>query len=136
MNAWELIIQQPLINCLIVIASVFGGNFGVSIIVLTIVINLAMLPLTLSQIRSSKKMMDLQPKLAELQKMIIKCLNQLIQQMCGKVHIDANHIYEMCVVGNTAMNHIFLKLAIRQLGQAPYKAHSLEAHDIPAAKLG
>jgi len=80
LNAWELIIQQPLINCLIVIASVFAGNFGVSIIALTIVINLAMLPLTLSQIRSSKKMMDLQPKLAELQKKHAKDKQKLAQE--------------------------------------------------------
>jgi YidC/Oxa1 family membrane protein insertase len=80
LNPWELIIQQPLINCLIVIASVFGGNFGVSIIVLTIVINLALLPLTLSQIRSSKKMMDLQPRLAELQKKYAKDKQKLAQE--------------------------------------------------------
>ena len=80
MNAWELIIQQPLINCLIVIASFFWGNFGVSIIVLTIVINIAMIPLTLSQIRSSKKMMDLQPRLAELQKKHAKDKQKLAQE--------------------------------------------------------
>jgi YidC/Oxa1 family membrane protein insertase len=79
-NAWELIIQQPLINVLIVIASVFWGNFGLSIIALTIFINLAMLPLTLSQIRSSKKMMDLQPKLTELQKKYAKDKQKLAQE--------------------------------------------------------
>ena len=68
MNVWELIIQQPLTNVLIVVAHVFGDNFGVAIIILTIIVNLAMLPLTLSQIRSSKRMQDLQPRLAELQK--------------------------------------------------------------------
>jgi YidC/Oxa1 family membrane protein insertase len=80
LNAWELIIQQPLINVLIVIAAFFGGNFGVAIIVLTIFINLAMLPLTLSQIRSSKKMMDLQPRLAELQKKHAKDKQKLAQE--------------------------------------------------------
>jgi YidC/Oxa1 family membrane protein insertase len=79
-NAWELIIQQPLINVLIVIASALWGNFGLSIIALTIFINLAMLPLTLSQIRSSKKMMDLQPKLTELQKKYAKDRQKLAQE--------------------------------------------------------
>lgn len=68
MNVWELIIQQPLTNILIVISHVFGNNFGIAIILLTLLVNLALLPLTLSQIRSSKKMQDLQPKLAEIQK--------------------------------------------------------------------
>ncbi len=80
MNVWELIIQQPLINVLIVIASFFGGNFGLAIITLTIFINLCMLPMTLSQIRSSKKMQDLQPKLAELQKKFAKDKQKLAQE--------------------------------------------------------
>jgi YidC/Oxa1 family membrane protein insertase len=80
LNIWELIIQQPLTNVLIVISHVFGGNFGVSIIILTIVVNLLLLPLTLSQIRTSKKMMELQPKLAELQKKYSKDRQKLSQE--------------------------------------------------------
>ena len=80
MNVWELIIQQPLTNVLIVISSAFGGNFGVAIMLLTILVNLALLPLTLSQIRSSKKMQDLQPKLAELQKKYGKDRQKLAQE--------------------------------------------------------
>lgn len=68
MDIWKDIIQEPLINVLIVMANYLGDNFGVAIIALTIIINLAMLPLTLNQIRSSKAMQDLQPKLSELQK--------------------------------------------------------------------
>ena len=80
MNVWELIIQQPLTNILIVISHVFGGNFGIAIILLTLLVNLALLPLTLSQIRSSKKMQDLQPKLAELQKKYGKDRQKLSQE--------------------------------------------------------
>ena len=74
-------------------------------------------------------------KLAELQKTIIDCVNDLTTKLCKKTSIDAKHIYEMCVVGNTTMNHIFLKLPVTQLGQAPYKAFSLDAHDLPAGEL-
>ncbi len=74
-------------------------------------------------------------KLAELQKTIIDCINDLTTKLCKKTSIDAKHIYEMCVVGNTTMNHIFLKLPVTQLGQAPYKAFSLDAHDLPAGEL-
>lgn len=80
MNVWELIIQQPLINVLIVIAHYMGGSFGVSIIILTIIVNLCMLPLTLSQIRSTKAMQALQPKLAELQKKYGKDRQKLAQE--------------------------------------------------------
>jgi YidC/Oxa1 family membrane protein insertase len=80
LNVWELIIQQPLTNVLIVVAHAFGNNFGVSIILLTLLVNLALLPLTLSQIRSSKRMQDLQPKLAEIQKKYGKDKQKLAQE--------------------------------------------------------
>ena len=80
MNVWELIIQQPLTNVLIVVAHFFGNNFGVAIVILTIVVNLLLLPLTLSQIKTTKKMQELQPKLAELQKKYAKDRQKLAQE--------------------------------------------------------
>jgi YidC/Oxa1 family membrane protein insertase len=80
LNAWELIIQQPVINVLIVMSAYLGGSYGAAIIALTIIVNLAMLPLTLSQIRSSKAMQDLQPKIAELQKKYGKDRQKLSQE--------------------------------------------------------
>jgi YidC/Oxa1 family membrane protein insertase len=79
LDIWKTIIQEPLINVLIVMAH-YTGNFGVAIILLTIIINLAMLPLTLSQIRSSKAMQDLQPRLAELQKKFGKDKQRLARE--------------------------------------------------------
>ena len=57
-----------------------GGSFGLAIVFLTVIINLAMLPLTMSQIKSTKKMQDLQPKLAELQKKYAKDKQKLGQE--------------------------------------------------------
>jgi len=74
-------------------------------------------------------------KLAELQKLIIDCINGLVVKLCKQATVNAKYIYEICVVGNTTMNHVFLKLPVEQLGQAPYKAFSLDAHDVPAKKL-
>lgn len=79
-DIWKDIIQEPLINVLIVIADFLGDNFGLAIIALTILINLAMLPLTLSQVRSSKAMQDLQPKMAELQKKYAKDKERLARE--------------------------------------------------------
>jgi uncharacterized 2Fe-2S/4Fe-4S cluster protein (DUF4445 family) len=75
-------------------------------------------------------------KLAQLHAAIIDSINQLIGRLCSQALIDANRIYEVCLVGNTTMNHIFLKLPVVQLGQAPYTAFSLDAHDVPADRLG
>ncbi len=75
-------------------------------------------------------------KLVELHKTIIDCINKLVEQLCGHSSVNPERIYEMCVVGNTTMNHIFLKLPVKQLGQAPYEAFSLDAYDRRADELG
>ena len=80
MNAWELIIQQPVINVLIVISQYLGGSFGLAIIALTIFVNVCMYPLTQKQIHSTKAMQDLQPKIAELQKKYAKDKQKLGQE--------------------------------------------------------
>lgn len=74
--------------------------------------------------------------LAQLQKTVVDCLNDLIAQLCSEAAVGPDDIYEICIVGNTTMNHIFLKHPIAQLGRAPYKAHCLEAHDMPPDSLG
>jgi uncharacterized 2Fe-2S/4Fe-4S cluster protein (DUF4445 family) len=78
---------------------------------------------------------DSDEKLTELHDAIIDCISDLISKLCEKTSVDTKQIYEVCVVGNTTMNHIFLKLPISTLGQAPYKAHSLDAHDVTPNNL-
>ena len=78
---------------------------------------------------------ETETKLAELHKIIIDCVNRLIARLCEQASVEQKDIYEMCVVGNTAMGHIFLKQPIKQLGQAPYNAYSLDAKDVPAKKM-
>ena len=75
-------------------------------------------------------------KLTELHKMIIDCINQLIAKLANQASAKTWQIYEMCVVGNTTMNHIFLKLPVTQLGRAPYHAFSLDAKNIAPKELG
>jgi YidC/Oxa1 family membrane protein insertase len=80
LNWWDLIIQQPVINVLIVMADSLGNSFGWAIIALTIIVNLCLLPLTLRQIQSTKAMQELQPRLAELQKKYAKDRQKLAQE--------------------------------------------------------
>ena len=77
---WNVVFLEPMINCLLVISNAFGGSFGLAIIALTIIINVAILPLTLRQLRSTKAMQSLQPKMQELQKKHAKDKQQLQQE--------------------------------------------------------
>jgi YidC/Oxa1 family membrane protein insertase len=68
MNPFDLFLVNPMTNILIVLARFFAGNFGIAIIVFTIVIRGATFPLTLRQIRASRAMSVIQPQLQEIQK--------------------------------------------------------------------
>ena len=76
---------------------------------------------------------ETEEKAAELHKTIVDCLNGLTEKLCRSLDSETDEIYEVCIVGNTTMNHVFLELPLEQLGRAPYEAFSLDAHDLPGA---
>jgi len=65
---WDLIILKPMINVVIGLSDILFSNLGLTIIALTLVVRGAMYPLTRRQLRATKDMQSLQPKLAELKK--------------------------------------------------------------------
>ena len=79
-DIWNLIAMQPVMNTLIVLTNYLFNNFGLAIIVLTLVVNGIIYPLTLKQVRASKAMQDLQPKMAELQKKYAKDKEKLARE--------------------------------------------------------
>ncbi|MDD4924236.1 MAG: YidC/Oxa1 family membrane protein insertase [Dehalococcoidales bacterium] len=77
---WDVIALGPMINILIGLSDILLGSFGLTIIVLTIIIRAVMFPLTRKQMNATKAMQDLQPKLAELQKKHAKDSKKLAQE--------------------------------------------------------
>lgn len=66
---FETLFYQPILNLLIFIYNfVPGHDLGLAIIVLTLVIKLALLPLSKKSIKSQKELQDIQPKVEELKK--------------------------------------------------------------------
>jgi YidC/Oxa1 family membrane protein insertase len=67
---WNTLILDPMINTLLVIYSFLGQNFGLAIIVFTILVRLITYPLTAQQMKSTQKMQELQKskKWQEIQK--------------------------------------------------------------------
>jgi YidC/Oxa1 family membrane protein insertase len=63
---WDRFFVGPLSEFLNIIANIFWGSYGISILVVTIIVRLVVLPLTLKQYKSSKAMQALQPELAKL----------------------------------------------------------------------
>jgi len=69
-----------MINILIVVSGALFNYFGLSIIVLTIIVRGVTMPLTLKQTRSTKALQELQPKMAELQQKFGKDRQKLAQE--------------------------------------------------------
>jgi len=67
-NIWDIAFVNPLINALIILSNILFSNFGLGIIVFTLLMRLATMPLTLRQIHSTRAMSMLQPKMQEIQK--------------------------------------------------------------------
>ena len=65
---WDLVILNPMINVLIMLSSYLFNSFGLTIIVLTIIIRGAMYPLTRKQLQASKAMQSMQSQVAEIRK--------------------------------------------------------------------
>ncbi|QCR34336.1 membrane protein insertase YidC [Lysinibacillus sp. SGAir0095] len=64
---WNEFIVWPLVSVIKYFAESLG-SYALGIIVVTIIIRLVILPLTIKQVKSSKKMQEIQPKMKELQK--------------------------------------------------------------------
>lgn len=77
---WNTVIFQPLLNLLLFLYAVIGRNFGLAVIVFTVLVRVVTLPLTTQQMRSAKKSQDIQPKLAELQQKYKNDKDQLAQE--------------------------------------------------------
>ena len=108
MNPWEYVIQA-MINVLVVMSHVLFNNPGLAIIAITIIINLAIMPLTLKQIRSSRAMQEVQPKMVELQKKYGKDKQKLAEEQM-RLYREAGMSPAGCVVPLLIQTPIWIAL--------------------------
>jgi YidC/Oxa1 family membrane protein insertase len=68
-NIFDILIVQPIFNLLIGLYSIIpGGDFGVSLIVFTIIVRFALFPLVKKQLHQTQAMKKMQPELARIKK--------------------------------------------------------------------
>jgi len=63
---WSKYIVYPLSWLMTTVAEFFGGSYGLSIIIVTLLIRLAILPLMIKQTKNSKAMQAIQPEMQKL----------------------------------------------------------------------
>lgn len=80
--------------------------------------------------------MENQGKLEELRKLAVEGVNRAIHETCEKASIKTRDIYEMTVVGNTAMHHLFLGIQPTYLALSPYVPVIKRSTNVRAKELG
>lgn len=67
MNIFEILIVQPIFNLLIGLYSIIpGGDFGLAVIIFTVLVRFALYPLLKKQLHQTKMMKKLQPELKKI----------------------------------------------------------------------
>ena len=64
---WDQGIMRPMINALALLYHYFFLNYGLSIIIFTVIVRVLMIPLTIRQTRQMKKLQTLQPRMKAIQ---------------------------------------------------------------------
>jgi len=121
MSWWDIVAVQPMTNILIVLSHFLFNSSGLAIIAITIIVNLAILPLTMKQIKSTKAMQDIQPKLLELQKKYAKDKQKFAQEQM-KLYREAGMSPAGCILPMLVQMPIWFALyqaVIRLLAATP-----------------
>ena len=78
----------------------------------------------------------LHPKgLHDLQATVIEGLNKVTLDACKSVQISPKNVYEMTVVGNTVMHHLFLGIQPKYMALAPFTPATKKAINVRAKEI-
>ena len=75
-------------------------------------------------------------RLADLTAAAREGINETLARLCNRQEIEARHIYDLTVVGNTAMHHLALGVSPSGLGGAPFAPAVDRPLSLRAAELG
>ena len=64
---WNKFFVYPMSSLITYFSELLGNNYGLAIVIVTVIIRLILLPLNVKQIKSSRAMQDIQPELKALQ---------------------------------------------------------------------
>lgn len=75
-------------------------------------------------------------ELRALQRTVVDGINKILENLMDKTGVRPDEVYEMTVVGNTAMHHIFLGINPRYVALAPYPPVIRGSVDVKARDIG
>lgn len=71
-----------------------------------------------------------------LQEIVIGCVNKLIENSCKTFGVSPKEVYDISVVGNTVMHHIFFGISPKYVGQSPFPVAVKNSFDVKAKDIG
>ena len=80
--------------------------------------------------------MKAQENSLKLKSSLLSAINQLLERSCSKAQITPSQVYEVVVVGNTAMHHFLLGIESRYLALSPYVPALKGAINLHAKDVG
>ncbi|MDD4797870.1 MAG: ASKHA domain-containing protein, partial [Eubacteriales bacterium] len=72
----------------------------------------------------------------EMMKMVLDAVGAMVERMCRSAGVSSDEVYQMAVVGNTVMLHLFAGVSPEHIAQAPFIPAWADAWRIDAATLG
>jgi len=72
----------------------------------------------------------------DLQMITIGAINELISKSCQEKNIKQENVYEVVVIGNTVMHHLFIGIPPKYLAEFPYIPTIRRQIDVKAKELG
>jgi len=75
-------------------------------------------------------------ELKRLQRVVVEAINGLIEEVCGRVGVKKERVYEAVAVGNTVMHHLLFSITPRNVGVSPFVPAVRGIISVPARELG
>jgi len=79
--------------------------------------------------------MTSEANLKTLQKIVIDGVNKILAQTFAKAKVNSHQVYEITIVGNTAMHHLFLGIQPKYAALSPYVPVVKSPINVPAKEL-
>ena len=127
---WNLLLFRPFLNALLLLYSVLGHNFALSIVALTVLLRLATQPLLSSSLKASKRMGELQPQLKELEKKYGKDRQRLQQEQAKLYKEHGINPLAGCLpmLLQLPIMMAFYQAIVQILGRSPLQLLGLSKH--------
>lgn len=129
-DLWNTIFLNPMLNIMVVLCTGLFYNFGLAIIVFTLIIRIITYPLTIKQLKASKAMQGLQPRIQELQKKYGSDKQKLSQEM-AQLYKEMNISPAGCIVPMLIQFPIWIALyqaILKVMAATPDDLVSLSSH--------